>query len=145
MLSCHDIADYFLAKQDEESGDTISNLKLQKLVYYAQGYHLAIFDKPLFDEEIEAWAHGPVVPVLYHRFKEYGAASIPAIPNLDLSKFDDEVQGFLDEVYDVFNQFSGWTLRNMTHEELPWKQHEAMAGVIPKDTLLEFFKLRISK
>ncbi len=145
MLSCHDIADYFLAKQDEDSGDTISNLKLQKLVYYAQGYYLAIFDKPLFNEEIEAWTHGPVVPELYHRFKEHGATSIPAISDLDISKFDDEVQGFLDEVYDVFNQFSGWTLRNMTHEELPWKQHEATASVIPKNTLLDFFKLRVNK
>ena len=66
MLTCYDIAKYFLAQADEEIGDLISNLKLQKLVYYAQGFYLALHDEALFPEDIEAWTHGPVVPVLYH-------------------------------------------------------------------------------
>ena len=48
-LSCYDVAEYFLSKTDEEAGDVISNLKLQKLVYYAQGFSLAVNDEPLFD------------------------------------------------------------------------------------------------
>jgi uncharacterized phage-associated protein len=67
-LSCVEIAKYFLVQVEEELGDSISNLKLQKLVYYAQGFNLALFDgNPLFDEEIQAWTHGPVVPALYHQ------------------------------------------------------------------------------
>ena len=60
MLSCHDVAKYFLALTDEDAGDLISNLKLQKLVYYAQGFHLALFDTPMFGEPIEAWTHVPL-------------------------------------------------------------------------------------
>lgn len=144
MLTCHNVADYFLAQQDEDSGDTISNLKLQKLVYYAQGFHLAIFDAPLFQEKIEAWTHGPVVPDLYHNFKKYGSGSIPPCNNLDLSIFDDPTKSLLDEVYNIFNQFSGWALRNMTHEEAPWKNHEADASVIPLEEMKTFFKTRIN-
>ena len=58
MLSAHEIAKYFVSLVDEEAGDSISNLKLQKLLYYAQGFSLAFFDRPLFSESIKAWASG---------------------------------------------------------------------------------------
>ena len=106
MLTCFDVADYFLSKTDEEAGDVISNLKLQKLVYYAQGFTLAVTGKPLFNEPIEAWQHGPVVPDLYHRYKDHGAYGIPAPTNVDFSKFSSEIKEILDEVYDVYGQFS---------------------------------------
>ena len=67
------VAQHFLALQDEDAGDLISNLKLQKLLYYAQGIHLALNGQPLYPERIEAWQHGPVVPEIYHAFKEYRA------------------------------------------------------------------------
>ena len=97
MLTCFDVADYFLSKTDEEAGDVISNLKLQKLVYYAQGFTLAVTGKPLFNEEIEAWQHGPVVPDLYHKYKDHGAYGIPAPTNVDFSKFSSEIKEILDE------------------------------------------------
>ncbi|MGA8142178.1 MAG: type II toxin-antitoxin system antitoxin SocA domain-containing protein, partial [Desulfobaccales bacterium] len=77
MISCVDVAKYFLSLTDEESGELISNLKLQKLVYYAQGFHLVFYDTPLFSERIEAWTYGPVVPDLYHEYKSHGPCSIP--------------------------------------------------------------------
>jgi len=144
MPNCHSVADYFLAQQDTESGDTISNLKLQKLVYYAQGFHLAIFNKPLFNEPIEAWMHGPVVPELYQKFKTYGSGAIPPVLSFDLTSFEPDTISFLDEVYSVFNQYSGWSLRNMTHEESPWKEHEADAGVISIESMTAYFKTRIN-
>ena len=56
-----------------EDGDSISNMKLQKLLYYCQGFHLASFEgAALFDEKVEAWEHGPVVPVVWRRFREFG-------------------------------------------------------------------------
>jgi uncharacterized phage-associated protein len=142
MLSCHDVAKYLLAKADPEVGDLMSNLKLQKLVYYAQGFHLALFDTPLFDEDIEAWAHGPVVPDLYHGFKQYGAGAIQPPTDLDLSLFSDETVELLDEVYSVFGQFSAWKLRNMTHEEPPWSE-AGNSAVIPLDAMRTYFKTQI--
>lgn len=139
MLTCFDVAEYFLAKCDEEAGDTISNLKLQKLVYYAQGFYLAIEDEPLFDEPIEAWQHGPVVSALYQRYKEHGARSIPIPEDLDFSIFSEKQKEVLDEVYDVYGQFSAWKLRNMTHEELPWKE-TPITGIISQDLMKSYFK-----
>jgi uncharacterized phage-associated protein len=128
MLSARDVARYFLSKVDEDSGDGISNLKLQKLVYYAQGYHLALYGRPLFAERIEAWEHGPVVPELYRVYREHGSAPIPVPDGFELPRQafaspeeHDRTKALLDEVYDVFGQYSAWKLRNMTHEEQPWK------------------------
>lgn len=139
MLTCFDVAEYFLAKCDEEAGDTISNLKLQKLVYYAQGFYLAIEDKPLFNEPIEAWQHGPVVSDLYQRYKGFGSNSIKIPDDVDFSKFSQKEKDVMDEVYDVYGQFSAWKLRNMTHEELPWKD-TPIDGVISQDLMKSFFK-----
>lgn len=118
-ISAHDVADYFLAKCDEDAGDLISNLKLQKLLYYAQGFCLALSNKPLFPQPIEAWTHGPVVPAIYGRFRDYKDLGLP-IP-ADVPQFEPKIRSLIDEVYTVYGQFSAWKLRNMTHEESPWR------------------------
>ena len=120
MLSAKKVAEYFLSLSDEDLGDMISNLKLQKLCYYAQGFSLALYNKPLFKEEIVAWNHGPVVPELYREYKEYGANGIP-VPNVDLTKYTKEEKELMNEVYTVYGQFSAWKLVNMTHSEAPWR------------------------
>lgn len=74
MLNAYDVADFFLSPFEEEDGEQISNLKLQKLLYYAQGYALAILNRPLFAENIEHWQHGPVVPCIYRTYKNTAAA-----------------------------------------------------------------------
>ncbi|HUY87263.1 MAG TPA: type II toxin-antitoxin system antitoxin SocA domain-containing protein [Pirellulales bacterium] len=144
MLSCHDVADYFLAvsRADEEAGDPISNMTLQKLLYYAQGFYLALNDKPLFNERIEAWTHGPVVPDVYHRFKQHGAGPLPMPAEIDLDRIPDHTAELLDEVYKVYGQFSGWKLREMTHAEPPWAETQ-QGGAISRNALSIFFKTRI--
>ena len=142
MLSCHDVADYFLSLADENAGDLISNLKLQKLVYYAQGFYLAFYGKPLFPEKIHSWEHGPVVKSLYHSYKQYGSSAIPPPNDIDFDKFDPETREFLDEVYEEFGQFSAWKLRNMTHEEPPWQISKG--GVIAHRSMKEYFKSFVS-
>ncbi|MGA1282896.1 MAG: Panacea domain-containing protein [Prochlorothrix sp.] len=142
MLSCREVAEYFLSLADEDAGDLISNLKLQKLVYYAQGFHLALFDEPLFAEPIEAWTHGPVVPDLYRAYKEYGAGSIPRPEEINFEIYTDEQQELLDEVYAVYGQFSAWKLRNMTHGEAPWRLCNPNETITHK-SLKEFFKTQL--
>ncbi len=139
MLTCHDVAKYFLAQADEEIGDLISNLKLQKLVYYAQGFYLALYGKPLFQEAIEAWPHGPVIPELYHTYKVYKSNAIPSPTDVDFSKYDQDTKDFLDEIYSVFGQFSAWKLRNMTHEEPPWIEASDDSGIISHASLQQYF------
>jgi uncharacterized phage-associated protein len=139
-LSAREVADYFLASVDEDCGDNITNLKLQKLVYYAQGFHLAMNNgKALFDDPIVAWAHGPVVPTLYHGFKSYGANAIPRPQTVDYSKYSDDVRKLLDEVSEVYGQFSASRLRAMTHEEPPWME-TPQNDVIPLDLMRNYFE-----
>lgn len=81
---------------------------------------MAIHDEPLFNERIEAWQHGPVIPAVWHEYKVYGSYGIPAPGDLDDELYDAKTKKLLDEVWDVYGQFSAWKLRNMTHEETPW-------------------------
>ena len=74
-LSIHEISDYIIVQSRNENM-TVSNLKLQQLLYYAQGWHLALWGNKLFNERIEAWIMGPVIPAVYHKFKLYGGSII---------------------------------------------------------------------
>lgn len=141
MPTCRDVANYFLAKVNPEFGDLISNLKLQKLVYYAQGFSLAILGEPLFDEPIEAWEHGPVVPELYHAYKGYGAEPIPPVSFAIIDGvFDEEQLDVLEQVHAVYGQFSAWKLRNMTHEEKPWLEAIDEDKTISHEAMEAFFE-----
>lgn len=143
MLTCQDIADYFITRVDEETDELISNLKLQKLVYYAQGFHLAMYDRPLFREPIRAWFHGPVVPELYHKYKQYGANGIPRPEDgIDLSKYEKHVCELLDEVHEVYGQFSAWKLRDLTHAEPPWKD-TPLDNEISHESMRTYFKTQL--
>ena len=140
-ITCFDVADYMLTLVDEDEGDFMTNLKLQKLVYYAQGLHLACYDVPLFGEAIEAWTHGPVVPELYFKYRDFGLTSIPIPQDIDFDKFDSETKELLNDVYSVFGQYSAWKLREMTHEESPWSEayNTGMNTIISHEALKEHF------
>jgi len=140
-----DVANFFLiASDNEENQDGISNMKIQKLLYYAQGFHLALFDAPLFSSAIKAWTHGPVCPNVYHEYKKYGKNPIPVPTKFSYKVFSKEQIDLLNEVYEVFGQFSAGKLRRMTHEEPTWENHESDASEIPLDELKEYFKTRIN-
>jgi uncharacterized phage-associated protein len=141
MLTANDIARYFLALCDVDEGDLMTHLKLQKLVYYAQGFSLAINDKPLFDDPIEAWAHGPVIPNLYRIYADYRSDPIPTPNDLDLSMYDIETRKLLDEVYAVYGQYTASRLRNMTHTEPPWRlaRERGDSEIISLESMKAFF------
>jgi uncharacterized phage-associated protein len=143
MASAFDVASYFITQANAEDDVTLSNLKLQKLLYYAQGFHLALFDCPLFDETISAWTHGPVCPAVYHDYKIYGRSHIPKSEHGDANGFSDDQRELLDEICGVFGQFAAWKLRDMSHNESPWIDHEEDASEIPHDEMKDYFKTRI--
>ena len=146
MLTVRQVADYFLSLVDQEAGDSLSNLKLQKLVYYAQGFHLALNSSPLFSEEIAAWAHGPVVPELYRSFKQHRAEPIPPPEGgINGDDYPQDVRELLDEVYSVYGQFSASKLRNMTHEEAPWRDAQSASpfSTIPHAAMEKYFATQV--
>ncbi len=143
MHTAKEIAKYFLTLSDPKVGELISNLKLQKLCYYAQGFHLAIHDTRLFPEQIEAWTHGPVIRELYQAYKKHGDGVIPTPESFDISIYDKKTQELLDEVYSVYGQYSGWKLRNMTHEEPPWIEARESGKPISIKSMKDYFKTLI--
>lgn len=112
-----DIADWFIARFDED-GRGISHLKLQKLIYYAQAWSLALNDMDLFEEDFEAWAHGPVVPSVWREYRDFGWDDLP-LPE-ERPEFDDDTESLLEEVYSAYGEYSGKRLEAMTHREDPW-------------------------
>jgi uncharacterized phage-associated protein len=140
MYSAEDIAKYFLNFAQPEIGEVITNLKLQKLCYYAQGFSLAMYNERLFPDKIEAWTHGPVVPTLYHKYKRHEDGCIPRPASFNVSKYDKRTQDLLNEVYSVYGQYSAWKLRNMTHEEPPWIEANDSGKSISTASMKEYFK-----
>lgn len=138
------IAKWFVSWAESNNAD-LSNLKLQKLLYYAQGYHLAIADTLLFREPIQAWSHGPVVREVYHEFKKFGSGDVAlddADP-FDWPHVDSETTQFLIDIWDKFGGIAAWRLRNMTHAETPWQEHfeDGVRNVeIPPDSMARYFK-----
>jgi uncharacterized phage-associated protein len=141
-----DIANKIIANTNGEQGETISNLKLQKLLYYMQGFYIAIYDKKLFEEPIEAWQYGPVVREMYEYFKKHGSKSLTLNEEEQIISLRDDEEVLFREVMEEYGQFSAVKLMNMTHEELPWKKvfAENPQGEISYDLLKEYFKTQIA-
>lgn len=91
MLTCYNMAEFFIHLANN-TGSYISNLKLQKLVYYAQAWYLGIYGTSLFEEDFEAWVHGPVIPALYREYKEF--ACKPILKEVQEPELSEEIKSF---------------------------------------------------
>ena len=138
------IAKWFIAWAEAEE-EELSNMKLQKLLYYAQGHHLARYGKPLFAEPMQAWSHGPVVPHVYRAFMAFGPNPIQ-LPDSDpftWAEVDPATTEFLGEVWNTYGGYSAGRLRTMTHNEAPWRvswrEGDDRGAVIPDDELRHYF------
>lgn len=150
------IANAFLDKA-EQSGTTLTPMKLQKLIYYAHGWYLAIKNQPLIDEYIEAWDYGPVISSVYSEFRNFGAAPIYGRATLwdqqeqdyvvpKPSQTDSELNGLIDAIWDNYNQYDALKLSEMTHlEGAPWhlikqKYPDFRNVQIPNDVIANYFR-----
>jgi uncharacterized phage-associated protein len=135
--SAADIADWFIHRShqdlDDGYGEGMSVLKLQKLLYYSNGASMALFDRPMFKEDMLAWRHGPVVKCIYDKYT--GQLNIPKVAKPNIDK---ESESILEEIYKVFGQFSAWKLVDMTHDEEPWKKTK-QGEVIDPQLVKAFF------
>ncbi|MBY0213847.1 MULTISPECIES: Panacea domain-containing protein [Priestia] len=125
MVKAKDVAKYFLSVSEPSTPWAITPLKLQKLVYYAQGWYMAIEKKPLFDDDLKAWDHGPVVPELYQDYKKYGYLTIPVESFYNNKKngkeiFTEKQLEILESVWESYGEYDGKFLEEMTHQEDPW-------------------------
>ena len=104
-------------------------MKLQKLLYLAQGYSYAFRDCALFDDEMEAWVHGPVVASLYHTYRSFGYNPIDI--TFQLEPFDEDTLDVLNYVKNNYAKYDAKFLENMTHHQEPWI--EARSGLDPDE------------
>ncbi len=156
--SAAEVAKYFIHLADQEVVDEkksdgskicegITNLRLQKLLYFAQAYYLGALGRKLFSDEIEAWAYGPVVPEIYHRYKEYANTPIAEVVNeqdLDLSGKD---KGLLKEVWEGYGCYSTSYLVQASHAHDPWKDayEKSESAVISKEHMQAYYSPILSK
>ena len=130
----------YKAQNDEPNGgERLTNLKLQKLLYYQQGFHLAVFDTPLFSDSVESWMYGPVVPSVYEKYSMYGSSSLPEVDDY-ITLTEDEEELF-NEVYDAYRDFSAIGLMNRTHSERPWQDampHDR-GTIITQESMKSYF------
>lgn len=118
MRSAFEVVPYLLRRARKSSVDLVTPLKLQKLLYYAQAWSLVFRRKALFYEDIEAWVHGPVVPSVYRRYKQYSYNTLPEEDLINELKTD-EID-LLDMVLMNYGKKSARFLEELTHSEFPW-------------------------
>jgi uncharacterized phage-associated protein len=119
------IARWFINRTDRGAGDDMTHLRLQKLIYFAQAWHLANTGEPLFQEDMQAWTHGPVVPSIWHAYRQYHWDPIPAGPD---PKLDHGVVEYLELIYGHYGKYTAKELEKITHQDDPWR---ATRGSLP--------------
>jgi uncharacterized phage-associated protein len=141
-----------------QKGDTISHKKLQKLLYYVEAWHLVNFDNPILNEDFQAWVHGPVVPELYHKLKEFGFNDLKVVNDefetvdgkinsiILKNKISDETIEFVYSVLDRYGSLTSFELELLSHSEAPWLEarqdyppHKPCTNIISKDRMKAFY------
>ncbi len=159
QYSAKAVANVFLHLAKSE-GTTIAPMKIQKLVYFANGWALGLAGQPLIQENVQAWKYGPVIEELYHEFKRFGSGPItqnatnvsldpsslqlieeaPQIPDSD-----EDAHALIRKIWDVYGKFSGPQLSNLTHKsDTPWDKtyNGSHQQVIPNKVIQEYFKIK---
>lgn len=140
---------YAFVKKGIEEGNPLTQMKLQKVVYFAQGLSLALKDKELVKENFQAWKYGPVIPSIYHDYKLYGSSPIqdtewlPWTIDLDLDCLDTDANSIIQDTWDIVGDIPGAQLSNWTHKsDSPWSKHYKPGVpdiIIPKEDIQEYF------
>lgn len=150
-LTAIELSKYILAKLG-----AMSHLKLQKLIYYVEAYHLAYFEESIIDEEFQAWVHGPVVREVWDNYKNLDS---PLFDKISLSpdegkeivkmverKLSEDQLSLINDVFEALGSITTYDLERLTHEEEPWREarqglpiDENSTNTISKETMRRFY------
>ncbi len=141
-----------LAEEDRDvDQELMTHMKLQKLLYYVQGWSLARRGQSAFDDQLEAWAHGPVVRAVHNQLRGTGKNPIAKI-QLEEGPVDADLRSFIACVWMDYRSLSAIELRNVTHKESPWKDAWAKRvspdrceEIITEEALVKYFGSRAPK
>lgn len=115
------VAEYFIDKSNKDK-KSITNKKLQKLLYYAQVWSLVLNDEKLFSERIEAWVHGPAIPVVYRKFKGFEFNPIKLDTTASTFHFSKKQSNLLESIWSIYGKYDAEYLEALSHSELPWQE-----------------------
>lgn len=149
-ISSIDLANYILAKTEN-----VDHLKLQKLIYYVEAWHLAYFNESVIDDEFEAWVHGPVSRNIWDGFKGSSvlytyiepSKSLKEVEAILKEKVNESQLDLINEVLGTYGAYSSFELEEYTHGELPWQEarqelrpNESSEKIIDKNTMAKFYR-----
>lgn len=149
-----DVCDYVIVRLNE-ARTPLSVLKLHKLLYYIQAWHLAFFGCPLFAADFQAWIHGPVSRQIYDRFKDhksmYSRVSKRDIrPGFSIDQIDRPNIRHIDAILEAYAEFADTQLEELTHEEAPWikarngcEPNERCETLISEDLMKTYYAARL--
>ena len=142
--TANQLAQWFINRSamdvDMYSGEYLTNMKLQKLLYFAQCLSYTINDKPLFSDDIEAWEHGPVVSKVYKKYNVLRAGSIEDVKPVEI---DEDTAALLEYVYSLYGIYSASQLRNLSHKQESYKKNYVAGkkhSKIPNEDIRKDFK-----
>lgn len=167
------VANYFLMLADRDE-KPLDPMKLQKLVYFAHGWHLALTGKPLISEPVQAWSYGPVIYSIYREFRNYGDQHITSraqevrVQNDEIETFQPDfesedpgeswdkcaTQAIIERIWTLYQDYSGIQLSNLTHNDgSPWRtirekflDQEIPKGInIPNELIQKFFEHKLEQ
>lgn len=142
---------YTFVKKGIKENKFVTQMKLQKLVYFAHGYHLAKYKEPLVKEEFQAWEFGPVIPVLYQEYKYYGSGPITDVSliswgdNIEnkLNELDAKARNSIEYTWQALKDLSAYQLSNWSHKaNSPWSnyyQNGVSEIAIPNEQIERYF------
>ena len=124
MYEASDVANFFTNLCLDDAEDYITNQKLNNLMYFAQGWSLALRGRPLFSNEIQAWRYGPVIPAIYHEYRNCGNMPLTVVDDSYSSNvFSGEEYSLLLDIYAEYGRYTARALTEMTHEpKTPWSR-----------------------
>jgi len=134
----------YIVIEFQEAETYITNMKLQKLLYYVQGWHLGIHNTSAFIGEFEAWVHGPVEYTVYQEYQDYKGGSIDRY--IEKPSLNEEMVKHIDQVLECYGSENAFGLEKLTHKEWPWIEaredfhpHERSRNRISEETMREYF------
>jgi uncharacterized phage-associated protein len=155
MATIKQVSDYIILQLGSDGGSDLTSLKLQKLLYYTQAWHLAFYKKPLFEGKFQAWVHGPVNREIYDLYKAtkytYSEISLSDVQDKEVeSKLSQDEILHIKTILDVYAKFSPTQLEFMTHNEDPWIKarqgvptYQKSENIINEEIMAFYYKSRI--
>ena len=128
----------------DQAGRRLTPMQVLKLSYISHGWTLGLCEKELFEDAVEAWKYGPVVPKVYHKYKRFGYSQVLVRLKDRREMFDEKPYAIINRVVDVYGKYDGLYLSALTHQpDTPWEMAIKEYGenaIIPNEMIMKYYQ-----